>query len=193
MHASLDECADLVAELLDGPCDLGGYSFGGRVALHVALRHPALVARLVLLSATRGIADEALRAERRRQDETLANRIEAIGVEAFLDEWLAQPLFADLPVDPVERDSRSRDPYGLAESLRRCGTGTQDWLGNRLGGVRAPTLTVAGELDHKFREEAVAIATGVHVGVTEVIANVGHAAHLAQPDVTARTFNRFLN
>src|SRR5208282_6504575 len=39
--ASLDETADLLVEVLPSePFMLGGYSFGGRVALHVARRYP---------------------------------------------------------------------------------------------------------------------------------------------------------
>ena len=190
--ASLDECADLVAELLDAPCDLGGYSFGGRVALHVALRHPEVVSRLVLLGATRGIEDASQREDRRRRDDALADHIEAVGAEVFLAEWLAQPLFADLEPDPEELASRSRDPRGLAESLRRCGTGTQTWLGEQIRSITAPTLALAGELDHKFASEARAIASGVPVGAAVVVERAGHAAHLAQPDLTAQHVIEFL-
>ena len=37
------------------------------------------------------------RAERR--DEALADRVEEIGADAFLEEWLAQPMFASLSRD----------------------------------------------------------------------------------------------
>ncbi len=190
--ASLDECADLVAELLESRCDLGGYSFGGRVALHLALRHPDAVGRLVLLGATRGIENPSQRADRRRRDDDLADHIEAVGADQFLQEWLAQPLFADLPADPAELAARSRDPRGLAESLRRCGTGTQDWLGDRLQTITAPVLALSGELDHKFRAEAVAIAASVSHGSTGVVERAGHAAHLVEPEATAAYVNAFL-
>ena len=190
--ASLDECADLVADLLDAPCDLGGYSFGGRVALHVALRHPEVVSRLVLLGATRGIEDASQREDRRRRDDALADHIEAVGADKFLEEWLAQPLFTDLGRDPEELASRSHDPRGLAESLRRCGTGTQAWLGERIRVITAPTLALAGELDHKFTSEARAIAARVQDGTAAVVQRAGHAAHLVQPELTARHVNGFL-
>ncbi len=190
---SLEACADLVADLLDGPTDLGGYSFGGLVALHVALRHPPLVSRLVLLSATRGIRDPVARADRRAHDEALADHLEAVGVETFLDEWLAQPLFADVPADPDERASRSHRAAGLAESLRRCGTGTQAWLGDQLAAVTAPTFALAGERDDKFRREAEAIATGVPQGSVAVVARAGHAAHLVRPETVAGLVNGFLD
>ena len=47
---SLDETADLLVEVLPSePFILGGYSFGGRVALHVALPPPRTSLPLVLL------------------------------------------------------------------------------------------------------------------------------------------------
>ena len=124
--ASLDESADLLAAALpDEPFILGGYSLGGRVALHFALRHPERLRHLVVLSATPGIVDNTERAARRQRDEKLAQRLERIGTEAFLDEWLAQPMFQSLPKDARERAARSSDASGLADSLRHAGTGTQ--------------------------------------------------------------------
>jgi 2-succinyl-6-hydroxy-2,4-cyclohexadiene-1-carboxylate synthase len=193
VRASLDDTADLVVESMgDGPVDLGGYSLGGRVALHVALRHPERVRRLVLLGATRGLASEEERAERRARDEALASRVLSLGVDAFLDEWLAQPLFATLSPDPRERAARSRDAEGLAASLRLAGTGTQRWLGQHLDALASPTLALAGAIDTKFADEAAAIARAVPAGVCLLVPGAGHAAHLEQPEVTARRVAEFL-
>ena len=97
MHASADlwRGADLLA--LDGPATFIGYSMGARLCLHLALSHPDSVERLVLIGGTAGIAAAEERAERRRQDERLADRILDVGVESFLGEWLASDMFAALP------------------------------------------------------------------------------------------------
>jgi 2-succinyl-6-hydroxy-2,4-cyclohexadiene-1-carboxylate synthase len=191
--ASLDETADLVSEVLpDEPVDLGGYSLGGRVALHVAMRHPGRVARLVVLGASRGIADDAERSARRRRDDDLAEHLEEIGAEAFLVEWLGQPLFASVPKDPAELAARSRDASGLAASLRHAGTGTQAWLGPRLALVTSPTLALAGSRDVKFVGESREIARGVVDGHAAEVPDAGHAAHLEQPDAAAALVLGFL-
>jgi len=185
--ASLDDAADLLADVLEPePFVLAGYSFGARVALHFALRHQGRLTGLVLLGASRGIKDEVEREERRRRDEALADRIELIGTDAFLDEWLAQPMFATLPSDPLERAARSSDPSGLANSLRRAGTGTQAWLEPRLSSINVATLAIAGGLDRKFLVEADAIARSVAKGRHVVIPGAQHAAHLERPDDVAR-------
>jgi 2-succinyl-6-hydroxy-2,4-cyclohexadiene-1-carboxylate synthase len=190
--ASLPDTAALLAEVLPiEPFVLGGYSFGGRVALHFALAHPERARALVLVSATRGIEDPGDRHARRERDEVLAARIKTIGTDAFLDEWLAQPLFEGLANDPVERASRSRDANGLATSLRLAGTGTQEWLGPRLATLTMPVLTVAGARDEKFSLEASAIANAVPTGTASFIRDAGHAAHLERAHDTASAVGAF--
>jgi 2-succinyl-6-hydroxy-2,4-cyclohexadiene-1-carboxylate synthase len=192
IRASLTETADLLAEVLpEEPFVLGGYSYGARVALHFALGHAERLQGLVVLGATRGIEDPAERSERRRRDDDLANRIETIGTEAFLDEWLAQPMFSTLPDDPRERASRSRDASGLANSLRRSGTGTQAWLAPELRALGTPTLALAGNDDEKFSREAAAIADGVVFGQCALVANASHAAQLEQPGRVAELVESF--
>jgi pimeloyl-ACP methyl ester carboxylesterase len=46
-----DDTAALIAQRVQGQADVFGYSLGGAVALQVALRHPEVVRKLVLLSA----------------------------------------------------------------------------------------------------------------------------------------------
>ncbi len=112
----------------------------------------ASVERLVLIGATAGIDDDDERADRRRADELLADHIEAIGVEAFIDEWLSTPLFARLTPSNDQRGDRLRNTAaGLASSLRSTGTGTQTPLWDRLGEIEAPVLVLVGEEDAKFR------------------------------------------
>lgn len=176
----------------DEPVALGGYSLGGRVALHVARRHGHRISRLVLLGASRGISDDVERRARRTRDEALATRIEEIGTDRFLDEWLSQPMFASLPRDERERTSRSQDPLGLASSLRTSGAGTQEWLEPELPTLGMPTLALAGKRDVKFSVEAEAIAGAVGHGAFILIEDAGHAAHLEQPDATARAVQAFL-
>jgi 2-succinyl-6-hydroxy-2,4-cyclohexadiene-1-carboxylate synthase len=193
VHASLNDAADLlVSSLPDHPVALGGYSMGARVALHVALRHRERLNALILLGASRGIEDPAQRRERVARDEALATRVETIGTERFLDEWLAQPMFATLPSDPLERQSRSRDASGLASSLRLCGTGTQEFLGPRLASLSMPTLCLAGERDDKFLAEARAIAASAPDATVQFVPATQHAAHLEDPKGCARLVSRFL-
>ena len=190
--ASLPETAELVLDALPRePVVVGGYSFGARVALHVALADPERVRALVLVSASRGILDLDERRKRRHRDDALAAHLEEVGTDVFLGEWLSQPLFSTLG-PRAESDTRSRDAAGLAGSLRHAGTGTQEWLGERLATLDLATLTIAGQLDAKFVAEARAISAQFPHATLSIIPGAGHAAHLEQPELVARAIEDFL-
>jgi len=158
---------------------------GGRVSLHAALAHPQAVERLVLIGATAGIDDADARAQRRTDDELLADRIETIGVEAFIDEWLQNPLFAGLTPDQAMRVDRLRNTAdGLASSLRLAGTGTQAPLWDRLSEITCPVLLLVGQHDKKFSAIAERLATALPNAELRAIADAGHSVHLEQPERT---------
>ena len=167
------------------PAVFVGYSFGGRVCLRLAVDHPGSVERLVLIGATAGLDDPDERAARRAADEALAEEIETAGLEAFLDRWLALPLFAGLSPAAQCRDERRRNrPAGLAESLRLAGTGAQEPIWDRLATLAGvPVLLVTGERDTKFSALADRLAAGIGPSADRlVIPDAGHTAHLEQPD-----------
>jgi len=162
-----------------------GYSMGGRVSLHAALAHPEAVQRLVLIGATAGIDDPDERAARRLADERLADRVEEIGVPAFIDEWLRSPLFAGLTEATAQRSDRLRNtPAGLAASLRSTGTGTQSPLWDRLGEIECPVLVLVGERDAKFSESGQRLVDGLPDAELVVVPGAGHSVHLEQPDAS---------
>ena len=160
-----------------------GYSMGGRVSLHAALAHPDVVERLVLIGATAGIDNVDARAQRRTDDELLADRIETIGVEAFIDEWLQNPLFAGLTPNQALREDRLHNTAdGLASSLRLAGTGTQAPLWDRLIEISCPVLLLVGQQDQKFRAIAERMATALPNAELLAIDDAGHSVHLEQPE-----------
>jgi 2-succinyl-6-hydroxy-2,4-cyclohexadiene-1-carboxylate synthase len=189
VSANLTETAELLADLLPRePLVIAGYSMGSRVALHFALQFPERVRGIATIGTTRGIQNPAERAARRERDEQLASRIRAIGFAAFLTEWRSQEMFAQLPIESPE--SRSHSAEGLARALEHLGTGTQEWLGEKIGNITVPFTTLAGTLDTKFATEAAAIAETVPEGTCWLIENALHPAHLEKPDVAA-TLIRF--
>jgi 2-succinyl-6-hydroxy-2,4-cyclohexadiene-1-carboxylate synthase len=160
-----------------------GYSMGGRIGLHAALAHPHEVERLVLIGATAGIDNADARAQRRTDDELLADRIGTIGVEAFIDEWLQNRLFAGLTPNQALREDRLHNTAdGLASSLRLAGTGTQAPLWDRLIEISCPVLLLVGQHDQKFRAIAERMATALPNAELRAIDDAGHSVHLEQPE-----------
>lgn len=191
--ASLNEAGDILGREY-GRASFVGYSLGARVCLHTALRMPNQVERLVLCSGTPGIESQEERDERVALDRALAMRLLEIGVPAFLDEWLALPLFAGVPVDATAREARETNTAaGLASSLRCAGTGTQIPLWDRLGELSMPVLVVSGANDDKFTEIGARTARAIGANAAHVVVeNAGHSVPLEQPDLFAAVLNDFL-
>jgi 2-succinyl-6-hydroxy-2,4-cyclohexadiene-1-carboxylate synthase len=192
-YAGLRTGARLIADQ-GGPATYLGYSMGGRFVLHLALANPELVRGLVLVGATAGIDDPEARAERKRVDAAMADRLERDGLERFIEAWMAQPLFSGLSEEMQFRDRRRENTVsGLAESLRQAGTGSQDPLWERLPRLDMPVLVLAGERDDKFSVEARRLAASIGENATvALVPDAGHAAHLEQPDAFLSILRRWL-
>ena len=175
-----------------------GYSMGGRLALYFTLSRPQRVCRLVLESASAGLADSAERAERAAADEALAALVESAGIEAFVAKWQALPLFqslADLREEARERLRRQRlacSPAGLAASLRGMGTGVQPWLGDRLEEIGIPVLLITGGRDTKFTRIGSELRRAISGARLEIVAEAGHIPHLEGPKEFNHIVSEFL-
>lgn len=151
---TFDSCVAAVLDASPERFVLCGYSMGGRIALHVALAAPERVSRLVLVSSSPGIENETERAVRRAADRRLADELERIPFEEFIDKWRTQPLFADDSPAVGERareDQRRNDPHRLAAALRGLGTGEMRPLWGKLGALTIPVTVLVGARDAKFR------------------------------------------
>jgi 2-succinyl-6-hydroxy-2,4-cyclohexadiene-1-carboxylate synthase len=150
---TFEKCVASVLERSPKRFVLGGYSMGGRIALHVALQAPQRVKRLVLVSSTAGIEDEKERAARRKRDRRFAKEIEQGSIEDFIERWRSKPMFAQDPpeVDALARaDQACNCPSGVAAALRGIGTGEMQSLWGKLVELEMPVTVVAGHRDRKF-------------------------------------------
>ena len=126
-------------------------------------------------------------------DARLANRLADIGLDAFLAEWTARPLFGSLPDAAADlKERRTNTVAGLASSLRLAGTGALVSVGNRLGELAMPVLVMAGERDTKFTSIGRQIATSAQHGTFDSIAAADHAAHLQRPEAAIVALQRWL-
>jgi 2-succinyl-6-hydroxy-2,4-cyclohexadiene-1-carboxylate synthase len=195
ISSDLDGAASLVVDAAEGePFDLVGYSLGGRVALHAACQSPMNLRSTVVISASVGIADPVARERRLERDHKMAEELAASGdVEAFLERWLANPMFATLPRSDADLEGRrANTAAGLADSLRRCSLGAQRWLHDELEQLERPVLMLAGSRDDPFVAVAAATAAPCRSVKCAVVAGSGHVCHLEQPALTARLIECFL-
>ncbi len=180
LRAVIDDVAALTPE----PFTLVGYSQGGRIALHVALALPHRVTRLVLISASPGLSDDAEREQRRLADERLAERIECLTIDEFARQWAQTPILSDIPAEVAERAHQDRlqsSPQGLAAALRNLGTGALPSLWPRLSELRMPVTLLVGERDTKFTALAGEMARCIPGATVTLVPGAGHAVHLERP------------
>ncbi|MCL6517597.1 2-succinyl-6-hydroxy-2,4-cyclohexadiene-1-carboxylate synthase [Alicyclobacillus sp.] len=189
---SMEEAVRSLLRLMDAlgveRFHLLGYSMGGRTALSLAVHAPRRVTGLVLESASPGLEDPVARRDRQRQDEALADWVEAHGVAAFAKRWAEQPLFSSQLrlAEPVRRRVQAirlgQTAEGLAASLRAMGTGAQTPVWDRLDAVVAPTLLVTGALDEKFCAIARRMQAKLPDAAWVCVPDAGHTVHLEQPE-----------
>ena len=148
--------------------DYLGYSMGARFCLHLALARPdwcaawswcrARPASMTPMSAPSGGVPTTpwpIGSTRRT-----AGRADTVA--AFVDRWVANPMFGDVPAPANDLDERKRNSAaGLASSLRLAGTGTQEPLWDRLGELHQPVLVVVGSRDAKFTELGRRLVAGI--------------------------------
>ena len=176
---------DLVA-LLDhldiGEAVLAGLSFGGRVALQAALADPARVRGLALLDAVLdGVPWDP---ESAHALDEVTRRVEAAGVLAGREAWVAHPLFAA---------ARERPDLAAALAAMVAGYPGQHWLGqdphretrrplDLLEAVAGPALVAVGERDVPgFREMSAVLARRIPGAAYHVVADAGHMINMEQP------------
>jgi 3-oxoadipate enol-lactonase len=185
---------DLVA-LLDhldiGDAVLVGLSFGGRVALQTALADPARVCGLALLDAVLdGVPWDP---ESARALDEVARRVQAGGVLAGREAWLAHPLFAA---------ARERPDLAGPLAAMVAGYPGQHWLGQDphrqtrppidvLEGVAGPVLVAVGERDVPgFREMSAVLARRIPGATYRVVADAGHMINMEQPAAVTELLTR---
>lgn len=156
--------ANAMLRRFDEPVDVIGQSTGGSVALQLAADHPAVVKRLVIVSAAHRLGEQGRDTEMSVADDVLDGRPRAAYAElmrmlgggprssrmlAALGWLLGRNYFAHVSAD-LMTTIRAEDGFDLL---------------TRLGDIVAPTLVVGGERDafyspELFRQTAAAIPRG---------------------------------
>lgn len=168
---------------------LVGYSMGGRLGLHAALREPERYGGLAMVGVSAGIDDAVERETRAKTDEELAAWIESHSIEEVVARWEDNLVFASQPPALVaaQRPGRlAHSPSDLALLLRSAGQGALAPVWGQLGQLPVPVLALAGENDRKYRDAAQRMRASADARIeASVIPGAGHAAQLEKPRLVA--------
>lgn len=188
----LDGYADAAAAVLRdrgaAPAHVLGVSWGGVVAIRLALRHPDLVRSLVLADSSRGSGQSPEQAAAMRDR---VRQLEQDGIDAFSRARGPRLVTEQAPVELVERvvatmrDAVRLPGYGhAAESMAATD------LTAELGGVDVPTLVLCGDGDTVTGiPESQALAGGIADAVFVTLRGAGHLANQESPEA----FNAWLS
>jgi pimeloyl-ACP methyl ester carboxylesterase len=174
-----------------------GQSFGGIVALGIAIRHPELPAKLIISSSIAKFRlDRALPMFEQlggEQARVVAERYfrdpNPEHLESFMSTSL--PLYNPTPLDPDVIARVQRRPEVAFHFFRGEGF-TYDWF-DQLKHIRCPTLILAGELDPitttaDHEEMAAAIPTSR----LELFPDAGHGVFRDKPDQALNLIRDFI-
>ena len=186
-----------VAALLDGlrlaVVDVVGHSFGGLVALDFALRFPARVRRLVVLSGV-FCRDRAARKAALSRVVVLENgksSERAAMMEDALRRWFGKS--GGAIVDEVRGWLSAADPAGYARAYRLFAA-SDAVFADRLGDLQSPALFVAGDDDpHSTPAMAREMASRARRGAFEILPGQRHMAALVAPEVVNPLLRDFLD
>lgn len=177
---------DSLIPLLDGPTAVVGNSFGGRVALQLAVTRPDLVERLLLVSPGLPGYDWSpeVRTFQAGEEAALERGDLDTAVELNLEFWV-QPNVRDL-VRPMQRRIFEVD-VTAPEASERPGTALDP------GAIRCPTLIAVGEHDVRdFHEIGARLAGEIPGARLVTIPGAGHLPNLEAPEAFDRLLLEFL-
>ncbi len=176
--------ARFLREHIDGPATLVGNSFGGHVALRLALDHPDLVDSLVLAGSSGLIEKTMVRgAQIRPSREWLGQKLE----ELFYDKSHVRE--ADLDRAHAELSVRG----GARAMVRLSRSARHDHLGRRIKDISCPTLLVWGKQDVVTPPEAARQFLDSLPDVRIVwLDECGHAPMMEWPEKFAQAMSEFM-
>lgn len=203
-YYKMEPIAQAIVNLLDelkiNKCHLIGYSMGGRLALYLTLNFPERFIKVVLESASPGLATGAERLERVRRDAQIARKISRSIIQtdfaAFLSNWYNQGIFGYIKNHPeydcMIESRLQNNPQELEKSLRFMGTGCQPSLWEKLRDNKIHILLLAGEYDEKFIYINTEMAKICEFAQLRIIRNAGHNIHFENTLAFVENIKRFL-
>jgi 3-oxoadipate enol-lactonase len=193
-----EDAAGVIQNLKLGPTHIVGISMGGMIAQELAIRHPGLVDKLVLVSTTAGgptnvsakpeIAALLMRAGENSIETRVRRTFTAIAGEGYMAKHPED-------LDQIVKNSIAK-PMSLESYQRQLGACMVHFskgVADRLGQITAPTLVVHGDYDPLIPYENGKYLAG-HIKGARLVTfpGVGHISMIESPEQFNREVIEFL-
>lgn len=184
IHGATELTARFLKQYVGGPSVIVGNSFGGHVALRLAVEQPQLLRGLVLAGSS-GLIEKSMVSDVqiRPSREWLERKIG----ELFHDK-------SKMNQSDVERAHRELSERGHARAMVKLSrSARRNHLGELIGGIKAPTLLIWGREDIVTPPEAaLELNAKIHDSRLCWLERCGHAPMIERPDEFADALIEFL-
>jgi pimeloyl-ACP methyl ester carboxylesterase/CRP-like cAMP-binding protein len=201
----VETLAGLIEQVSDGPVVLVGHSMGGMISITMALQHPILVERMVLLSPTisgklstwaNWLLAPVTLMERFSLGSAVVTAVEK-SIVGLTDSLMRPALFAQ------RSDISSADYERIRMDARRSGQGRvrgecyramrENDLQGRINGIETPTLILWGAEDNTVPlRDAGVVADEWPLADLRIIPKAGHWPHFETPETSRRQVAAYL-
>jgi len=197
---SFDQVIDDLSRVLDWAAPgeafvLAGFSFGGALSLHFALRKPERVRALVLIDTGPGFKNPEAQKGWLAQIEKIAVNLETKGLESFVTSRAAATAIGRRPELPAAQHAAraiaAMQPHGVAHFGRRV-SGPVPACIDELAQIAAPALVVIGAEDEAYLRAADVMAARIPGATKVVIPGAGHVTTIEEPAAVTAALLDFL-
>jgi pimeloyl-ACP methyl ester carboxylesterase len=195
MDSLSNDAAALIRALDCAPCHFAGLSMGGFVGMRLAIRHPELLKRLILIETTADPEPEENKGPYRKL--------------AFIGRWLGFRLVVNKLMNIMFSQSFLNDPakqkirekwknhlLGLnKKGTSRAAHGVIDREGvyGQLDKVLLPTLIIVGDEDvATVPKKSQRMHQAIHGSKLVIIPRAGHSSSIEEPEAVTRAIEDFL-
>lgn len=180
----------LLKELKEDQCAVLGFSMGGAVAFEMAVNHPELISKLIIVNTAPDFNDLGDMGEEMIRERTKI--LKAIGIEP-LAKQIAESMF------PEDKQIELRNVF--YERLRKNPVSTyfnsfitlMEWgIGEKIKGIEVPTLVIASDQDYTPVSSKEAYSKKIKNSKLEVVRRSRHGVTMDQPTEFNRIILNFL-
>ncbi|GAA0763166.1 alpha/beta fold hydrolase [Psychroflexus lacisalsi] len=169
----------LLQELAIKQCVIVGFSMGGAIAFEMAVKHPKLISKLIVVNTAPDFNDLGEMGKEMIKDRTRI--LETVGIEP-LAKQIAESMFPEDEQLELREAFYNRAKMNPVESYFNSFITLMEWgVGEKIKDIKVPTLVIASDLDYTPVSLKEAYAKKMKDSKVEVVSQSRHGVTMDQP------------